>query len=94
VSRVTVATKVISAVYPVAGGAAAALSTQAALQAARRFVVGNSKTPSGRGRGGTAVWTALRWAVSVGVGLYVRKKLLRPVSDRAAIEVQPAQSKQ
>jgi hypothetical protein len=81
VSRVTVATKVISAVYPVLGGVGAALTTRGALLAARRFVVGNSRTPSGRGSGGTAlVWTALSWAVPAGVGLYTGRMLIRPAS--------------
>lgn len=80
--------KVITAVYPVAGGAVAALTTKELLQLGRRFVVGNSTTPSGRRGGGTAwVWTALSWAVSAGVGLYAGKKLVRK-----SVAVQPAQS--
>lgn len=87
------ATKVISMVYPVAGGMAAALTTAALLQAAGRFVVGDSNTPSGREDGGTAlVWTALRWGVSVGVGLYAGDKLIRPIADGSMPAVQPAQS--
>lgn len=74
-------------VYPVAGGAGTALTTRALLEAARRFVVG-SKTPSGREDGGTAlVWTALSWTVSVGVGFYTGKKLIRK-----SVIAQPAQS--
>jgi hypothetical protein len=75
---VTVATKVMAAVYPVAGGTGAALATRAALEAGHRFVLGKTKTPSGRGSGGTAlVWTALSWAVPAGVGIYTGKKLIR-----------------
>jgi hypothetical protein len=84
---VTVATKVLSVAYPVAGGAGAALTTRALLESARRFVLG-SRTPSGRKGGGTAlVWTALSWAVSGSVGLYTGRKLVRQ-----SVVVQPAQS--
>lgn len=83
----TVATKVLSVAYPVAGGAGAALTTRALLQSARRFVLG-SRTPPGRGGGGTAlVWTALSWAVAAGVGLYTGRKLVRK-----PVALQPAQS--
>lgn len=83
----------MSAVYPVAGGVGAALTSKAVLETARRFVVGANKTPPGRASGGTAlVWTALSWAVAGVVGLYAGKKLIRhpPVSSSTA--VQPAQS--
>ena len=87
------ATEAISLVYPVAGGAGAALTTRAVLQLARRFVVGKSETPSGRSRGGTAlVWTAISWAVPIGVGLYTGKKLVRPARVDSVGTIQPAQS--
>ena len=86
---------VISAVYPVAGGVGAALATRGVLQTARTFVVGKSKTPSGRESGGTAlVWTALSWAVAGAVGVYTGKKLVRPATVGSGLSVQPAQSKQ
>ena len=78
VSNTTVATKVISMVYPVAGGAGAALATRAGLQVARRFVVGSSRTPSGPEGRTALVWSAFSWAVSAGVGLYAGKQLVRP----------------
>ena len=82
------ATKTISVVYPVVGGAAAAATARLLLGAGRRFLVGTNKTPSGRGGGRTALlWTALSWAVPVGIGLYTGKKLIR----RPAA-LQPAQS--
>lgn len=83
----TVASKVISVAYPVLGGAGAALTVRLGLGAAHRFVVG-SRTPSGRRSGKTALaWTALSWAVPVGVGLYTGKKLVR-----SPTALQPAQS--
>ncbi|HEY5783557.1 MAG TPA: hypothetical protein VIT65_02160 [Microlunatus sp.] len=89
----TVSTKVISLVYPVAGGFGAALVAQKVLEAARRFVVGKTNTPSGRGSGGTAlVWTVLSWAVAGGVGLYTGNKLVRPAPVSSGTSVQPAQS--
>ena len=89
----TVSTKVISAVYPVAGGLGAAFTARAVLDAARRFVVGKNKTPSGRGSGGTAlVWTALRWTVTGAVGVYTGRKLVRSAPVRSGVSVQPAQS--
>jgi hypothetical protein len=91
---VTVATEAISLVYPVAGGVGAALTTRAVLELARRFVVGNSETPSSRSRGGTALWTALSWAVPLGVGYYAGRKLVRPKPAGSAGVLQPAQSKQ
>lgn len=82
----TLARKVLSTIYPVAGGATAGLTTKALLSAGRRFVVPGSRTPSDRGSGGTAlVWTALSWAVSAGVGVCAGRKLVRKT-------VQPAQS--
>ncbi|HEY5978965.1 MAG TPA: hypothetical protein VIT41_04950 [Microlunatus sp.] len=87
----TVSTIVISAVYPVAGGLGAALTTRAVLETARRFVVGRNKTPSGGDR--TAmVWNALSLAVAGGVGLYTGKKLMRPDPVRSGVAIQPAQS--
>ena len=87
------ATEAISLVYPVAGGVGAALTTRAVLQLARRFVVGKSETPSSRSRGGTAlVWTALSWAVPLGVGFYAGRKLVRPKPVGSAGVLQPAQS--
>jgi len=84
---------VMSAVYPLAGGVGAALATHGVLQGARQFVVGKSKTPSGRESGGTAlVWTALSWAVAGAVGVYTGKKLVRPVTVGSGVSVQPAQS--
>lgn len=87
------ATEAISLVYPVAGGAGAALAARAVLQLARRFVVGKSETPPDRLRGGTAlVWTAFSWAVPIGVGLYTGTKLVRPKRVGPAGTLQPAQS--
>ncbi len=89
----TVSSRAIRAVYPVAGGAGAALVTRSVLQAARQFVVGGNGTPSGREGGGTAlVWTVLSWAVAGGVGLYTGKKLVRVAPVRPGVVVQPAQS--
>ncbi len=86
-------TRVIRAVYPVAGGAGAALVARSVLQTARRFVVGSNETPSGRGSGGTAlVWTALSWAVAGGVGVYAGRKLVRATPVRSGVVAQPAQS--
>ncbi len=83
--------RALRAVYPVAGGAGVALVTRAVLETARRFVVGSSRTPSGRGGGGTAlVWTALSWAVAGGVGFYTGRKLVRATPVR--VGTQPAQS--
>ena len=89
----TVSTKVISAVYPVAGGVGAALA-DARRAGGRSAVRGREdKTPSGRGSGGTAlVWTALSWAVAGGVGVYTGKKLVRPATVSSGVSVQPAQS--
>lgn len=87
----TISTTVLRALYPAVGGAGAALVTEAVLQTARRFVVGDNKTPSGRRGGGTAlVWTALSWAVAGGVGVYTGKKLVRATPVR--LGTQPAQS--
>ena len=84
---------VISAVYPVAGGVGAALATRGVLQTARTFVVGKSKTPSGRGSGRTAlVWNGLSWAVAGAVGVYTGKKLVRPATVGSGVSIQPAQS--
>ncbi|HEU5485189.1 MAG TPA: hypothetical protein VFU98_09795 [Microlunatus sp.] len=84
----TVATKVLSTVYPVAAGAGAALGARAVLEMARRVVLGKNETPSDRDGGGTAlVWTILSWVVSVGFGIYAGKSV---VAKSAAI--QPAQS--
>jgi hypothetical protein len=90
-ANVTVSTRVMSVVYPVAGGVGAALTARAVLELARQFVTGK-KTPPGRGSGGTALaWTALSWAVGGGVGYATGKKLLRPATVSAAV-IQPAQS--
>jgi hypothetical protein len=84
------ATKVLSAVYPVAAGAGAALGVRAVLETARRFVLGKNGTPSDRDGGGTAsVWTALSWVVSVGAGVYAGRSLMAKSAS-----IQPAQSKQ
>lgn len=92
----TVAQGVMSAVYPVAGGVAAGLTTRGLLEGCRRFVVGSgstSRTPPGRGSGRAAqVWTALSWAVSLGVGIYAGRKLVREPLPTGSREIQPAQS--
>ncbi len=89
----TVSSRVLRAVYPVAGGAGAGLVTRAVLQAARQLVVGGNVTPPGRSGGGTAlVWTAVSWAVSGGVGVYAGKKLVRPTPVTSVVATQPAQS--
>jgi hypothetical protein len=90
---VTVSTKVISVVYPVAGGLGAVFVTHKVLEAARRFVVGKTTTPSDRRSGWTALaWTALSWAAAGGVGFYAGKKLVRPELISTDVSVQPAQS--
>ena len=86
-------TNVLSAVYPVAGGLGAAFTARALLESARWFVVGKSKTPSGRGSGRTAlVWNGLSLAVAGAVGVYTGKKLVRPATVGSGVSVQPAQS--
>jgi hypothetical protein len=89
----TVSARAIKVLYPVVGGAGAALVTRAAVSAARQFVVGGNETPSGRSGGGTALgWTVLSWAVAGGVGVYAGKKLVRPTPVRSGVVAQPAQS--
>ncbi|HEU4545991.1 MAG TPA: hypothetical protein VFR88_06840 [Microlunatus sp.] len=89
----TISTNVLSAVYPVAGGLGATLTARAVLESARRFVVGKSKTPSGRGSGRTAlVWNGLSWAIAGAVGVYTGKKLVRPATVGSGVSIQPAQS--
>lgn len=90
----TVSTKVLSIVFPVVVGSAAAVAGRALLAGARRFVVGERNTPPDGSSGGAAwVWTGVSWVAAGGIGVYVGKAVRAPstvVGVRPA--GQPAQS--